>query len=435
MDQVTTQTKTLLSSQPIYTAQKELFGFELFFRQEQFPDKNENGNVSSIGSLDLCHGIANSIGLFSQKVFINLSESLLLSDIFLPVPTGSVVIELPPSIQVEEGFIDRLKKWKKAGFSFSLDYCNVGFYDPSILEYLHYIKVDASSDSAKNIFLETIESYGGTLTWIVERVETEKQLIKFKKLGFSLFQGYFLAKTHAENSTEMTKNINNSIALITTVSHPRLEINQLTQVICSNAILTSQILKVVNSPLYSFVRPIKSIKDAIVYLGLIQVRKWIIMMTLFNDAMTHSGTIHLILTRAKACENYAESTLLIKSDQAFLTGLLSGADLLFGVKPADFLDQIPTPLFIENAVLFEKGPLGDILSQVKQVEYEILQNSMALTQKKNGVYAAYHHASDWACCGSIQSSSFKGGIVCTPKGGVEWVDSFRHSSRDGLTIH
>ena len=431
MDQATTQIKTLFSSQPIYTAQKELFGFELFLCQEQFPAKNENGNgnVSSMGSLDLCHGIANSIGLLSQRVFINLSESLLLSDIFLPVPTGSVVIELPPSIQRGEGLVNQLKKLRKAGFSFSLDYCNVEFYDPSVLEYIQYIKVDASSDAAKNIFLETVQSYRDTITWIVERVETEKQLVKFKNLGFSLFQGYALAKTHLETSPEMTKHINNSITLITTVSHPRLEINQMTQVICSNAMLTSQLLKVVNNPLCSFVRPIKSIKDAIVYLGLIQVRKWIIMMTLFNDAMPHSGTIHLILTRAKACENYAESTLLIKSDQAFLTGLLSGTDLLFGVKPADFLDQIPTPLFIENAVLFEKGPLGDILSQVKQVEYEILQNSMTLTQKKDDIYAAYHQASDWACCGSIQSNSCTGGVVFTPKGVVNGVDSARHRSR------
>ena len=95
MDTGKSQVKTLLARQPIYSAQKDLFGFELLFRHELASSANEFGEdlATSEVLLNLYTGTNQQSDLFSRKIFINLSEGLLLSDAFLPVPPESVVIE------------------------------------------------------------------------------------------------------------------------------------------------------------------------------------------------------------------------------------------------------------------------------------------------------------------------------------------------------
>jgi len=392
------QTKTLLASQPIYNAQKVLFGSELLFRHELFSSAMAYGEdlATSEVLLNLCTGINQQINLFSRKIFINLSEGLLLSDAFLPLPPGSVVIELPANIQISDTLIAAIKKWKNAGFSFALD----GFdfhprYQP-ILDEIKYIKVDAQSKSVANLGAKMRQMKSYSFTWIAEKVETEARFIEFKKLGFSLFQGFFLARPLAVQGQAVRGKINASMATLSVVSAPEIEIDDMLRVVNRDPKLATQLLKIVNSPFCGLRRPMNSIRDAIAYLGLINVRKWIIVMLLLNETTSSTGTTHLVLTRAKACENYAKETLGVKAEQAFLVGLLSGVHLLFGIDNGLFLQEISLQPVIEKAILEEDGTLGQILGEIKHIEYAIRQNSILDINLDGSLFFAYHEASGWA---------------------------------------
>lgn len=394
----TSQVKTLLARQPIYTAQKNLFGFELLFRHELASSAHEYGEdlATSEVLLNLYTGADQQSDLFSRKIFINLSEGLLLSDAFLPIPPESVVIELSPSIQISEPLINGIKKWRDFGFSFALDDFDFSPRYQPILDYIQYFKVDALNDSMNDIASKMHELSKYSANWIAERVETEAQFTKFKKLGFTLFQGYFLAKPLMVQGQPVRGKINNSIATINTVSQPEIEIAEMTKVVSRDPSLAIQLLKIVNSPVYSLGREVNSVRDAIVYLGLIQVRKWIIMMSMLNDMTASSGTVNLVLTRAKACENYIEQSLSVRSDQAFLVGLLSGVHLLFGIDNKLFFEQVSLPPAIEKAILEKEGVLGQALQEIIRTEYNILQNTSEIANQDDLGLSAYREASTWA---------------------------------------
>lgn len=390
--------KTLLARQPIYSAEKDLFGFELLFRHELSSSAHAFGEdlATSEVLLNLYTGMNQQNDLFSRKMFVNLAEGLLLSDAFLPIPPDSVVIELTPSIQITEPLINAIKRWREFGFSFALD--NFDFnprYQP-ILNNIQYFKVDALDDSIQDIAakMESLSKYSAI--WIAERVETEAQFTKFKALGFTLFQGYFLAKPLAVQGQPVRGKINTSIATINAVSQPEIEVAEMTQIISRDPSLAIQLLKIVNSPVYSLGREVNSVRDAIVYLGLIQVRKWIIMMSMLNDMTASSGTVNLVLTRAKACENYIEQSFSVKSDQAFLVGLLSGVHLLFGIDNKLFFEQVSLPPVIEKAILEKEGELGRALSEIIRIEYNILQNTSEIADPDDLGISAYREASTWA---------------------------------------
>jgi len=392
------QIKTLLASQPIYSADKDLFGSELLFRHELFDSADAYGAdlATSEVVLNLCTGINQQMDLFSRKIFINLGEGLLLSDAFLPLPPERIVIELPASIRISDALIARIKKWKNAGFCFALDGFDFDSRFQPILEDIQYIKVDALSESIDHVTAKMFEVKTDSFIWIAERVETEEQFFQFKQLGFSLFQGYFLAKPLAVQGQTIRGKINTSITAINAVSTSEIEIDEMAQVVSRDPILATQLLKIVNSPVCGLLKTISSIRDAVVYMGLVQIRKWIIMMSLLNETTSNSGAIHLVLTRAKACENYMAATLQVKSDQAFLVGLLSGVHLLFGIDSGLFLQQVSLQPEIEKAILEEDGILGGILSEIKQIEYATRQNSAEDLNREGPEFLAYHEASEWA---------------------------------------
>lgn len=395
---INSSVKTLLASQPIYTRDQDLFGFELLFRHETNLSASEFGDdlATSEVLLNLCTGITEQFDLYSRPLFINLAESFLFSEAFLPIPAQGVVLELSPSIQVNDRLIDAIRNWKSLGFHFALDDFN---FDPRyrpLLNLVDFLKVNVLDKPPEKVAEKMADFAAYALTWVAERVETEEQFLKYCDLNFTLFQGYFLAKPLHVQGYAIRGKIHNSVAIINEVNKPELEIDELVSAVGKDPNLATQILKIINSPACYLKRNITSLKDAITFLGLVKVRKWAIMMAMLNDAATSSGTVRLVLTRARACENYAATTIFANPDKAFLMGLLSGIHLLFGIENAVFLEQVSLHADIETAILTHGGILGQILNEILHAEYTIMQNPKALTDNNSVILFSYLQASDWA---------------------------------------
>jgi len=389
--------QTLLASQPIYTRNKDLFGFELFFRHEaNLTVKDVGGDLATNEVLlNLATGVTEQVDFYSRPMFINLPESLLYSDSFLPQLSPKVVIELPATTSPSQPTLDTINKWRSLGYHFALDNFN---FDPSykpLLELIEYTKVDSLNESPRVVEERMAEFASYPLTWIAKRLETEEQYLQYVELGFLLFQGYFLAHPLPVRGYALRGKINNSAGTINAVSNPEIEIDELAEVVSRDPNLATQILKIINSPVCALGRTVESLRDAIVYLGLGQVRKWAIMMSLMNNAETSSGTIRLVLTRAKACENYAAAEGYSNPDKAFLVGLLSGIKLLFGIETKVFMEQVALHADIEGAVLAHRGFLGEILDEVLKAEHSIMQIRAAAMSYDMTILGSYLEANQW----------------------------------------
>lgn len=390
--------KCLLASQPVYTTQKDIYGSELLFRHENFTSASDYGEELATREviLNLCTGINEQLNIASRKIFINLSAELLYSENSLPLPPEKIIIELPATLAFDDFLLTRIKLWRQAGFSFALDDFD---FSPRLLEILgdfNYVKVDALNQTFSQKHPTPTDFAYPHITWAVKRVETEEQYLHFKHNGYTLFQGYFLAKPIEIQGQSIRGRINDSIATISATSLPEIEIDEMVTLVSRDPSLATQLLKIINSPACDLLRPMKSIKDAVVFLGLIQVRKWIMMMSMLNDSTTSVGAANMVLTRARACESYAAVKLAIRSDQAFLIGLLSGVKLLFGIEVDEFLTQLPLSHDVIDAIIHHKGPLGEILFEVETIEYQIMQQSDAAMEQNASLLTAYQEAQQWA---------------------------------------
>ena len=106
-------------------------------------------------------------------------------------------------------------------------------------------------------------------------------------------------------------------------------------------------------------------------LGLANLRHWAAMLSAMRTANREQARI--VLTRAYVCEALAERVRINGPDreEAFLTGLLSGAEIMLGVPADEFVDTLDLNPDIRKAVLYRKGSLGRVLRVAITLEQAI----------------------------------------------------------------
>lgn len=137
--------------------------------------------------------------------------------------------------------------------------------------------------------------------------------------------------------------------------------------------LMLNLLKLVNSVGMSSATPARSIRQAITLLGRRQLQRWL-QLLLYAEQYGDDATTPVILIaaamRGKRLALWAEQGWLASTsaDEAFLCGMLSLLDRLFG----EPLDQLLAPLPLEPdlraALLASEGPLGHALKQLAALE-------------------------------------------------------------------
>ena len=388
----------LLAKQAIYNTDNSAFGFELLFRDETNLSALEVGEDFATNQVLVNYwtSLSNDLTNNDTPIFINVSESFLLSDYFLPINQSLVVIELLETIIVSEELIASIKAWKDKGFRFALDDFDFSEQWIPILPLVDFIKVDVlATDLNKAAELKSsLSNYD--VTWLAEKIETAEIFERCKELGFTLFQGYYLARPKPILGNAIRPSSTIMTEIIQRASQDNVSIADIATLVTRDPKLTVQLLKLINSSLFTLPREIHDLKEAITFLGIDTLKKWAMMIAFVSDSSAPIEACRIVLTRAKACE------LLIKNsgqtnqpDAAFLAGLLSGIDVLLELDPAFFIAQINLSPEIQNAVLHEQGEIGILIQCIKKLEYYLSQEPENIPTLDTSILQQFSLAQDW----------------------------------------
>src|SRR5262249_44955297 len=132
--------------------------------------------------------------------------------------------------------------------------------------------------------------------------------------------------------------------------------------------LAYKLLRYINSAMFSLRRPVNSIGHAITMLGQDRIRTWasLILLSSVDDKSTHIVLAGAV--RARMCEQLARFMGESEPDKAFLVGLLSVLDALLGQSMEQILPTLPLQQDIVDALMHQKGKLGDILKCATEYE-------------------------------------------------------------------
>lgn len=362
----------MMAQQPIFDRKKELFGYELLFRgqQEQSAVFDNPEVATSQVITNLCIGITKLEAQLRQPFFINMTTELVLSDAFFPISPNTVYIEILEDQNITSEFIEAVIRWHQSGFRFVLDDYHFDSAYDALLPYISMIKIDVlatppNSLSDQLAYLRTLN-----IDLIAEKIEDQTMFNQCLELGFHYFQGYFLQKPEVVKGRRVDAQIENAVRLVNILQDEHVNIDKVAELVTQNPTLSYQILRLINSPVVGVSKEVSSVKEAITYLGLTQLKRWAMLITLSSQNSENNAILRVILIRARCCELLAQKSDQISPDTAFTMGLMSGIGRILMMEQKDALNQITLGDDIKEAILEFKGPLGKILYSATCIEEE-----------------------------------------------------------------
>ena len=204
---------------------------------------------------------------------------------------------------------------------------------------------------------------------LAEKIETYDIYNFCFERNFSYFQGYFFCRPEILEKKSLPSNKLIILNLISKLQDPEITSDELEGLLAQDITLSYKLLRYINSASFSLRSEVDSIKDAIVLLGMNNLKNWVslIMMSKIVDRKP----AELIVTgmiRGKMCELIAQKLHPEVQHQMFIIGLFSVLDALMDQPLVDLLDTVILSTPIKLALLDQTGPQGEIYKHVLQYE-------------------------------------------------------------------
>jgi c-di-GMP-related signal transduction protein len=359
---------TFLARQPILDSRQNLKAYELLFRsglENQFDAADGDQATSRViaGSF-LVFGLDEMLG--PARAFINFTRKLLVEDYAAVLPSKRVVIEILEDVRPDEEVIKACRRLKDRGFTLALDdFVFLPEYQP-LLEVADIVKVDfLASQPEERAALARMFLPAG-ITMLAEKVETKKQFREALDLGYQLFQGYFFCKPEIVSRRDVPSVKFTYLNLLRELNQPDVELPHLAEVVSRDMGVSYKVLRYINSAAFMVRNEVSTIRQALNLLGLNEMRKWASLMALAG--MGGDQPVELLAAsavRAKAAETAAAlAHPPLPGNEAFLTGLFSMLDTVFGRPLAEILDEITLGREVKDALLGRENGFRHLLELV-----------------------------------------------------------------------
>lgn len=358
----------LLARQPILDKELNTIAYELLYRDAegmgpQLPFDGTQATAEVL--LNAYSSIFQDSRIRTLPAFINFNAEWLYNGNLPALKPDALVLEVLEDVAITEKIVQRLHILSDKGYRIALDDF---FYDKSwepALALAKIVKIDIQQLSPVQLIAHVTELKKHQVTLLAEKVETHDEFEYCKKLGFKLFQGYFFCRPQLIEGRTLSCNDLTTLQLITELESEDATAQSLEAIVCKDPELVLRLLKIVNSARFSLSRNISSISEAIIALGVDELKKWVLLISTAQAPHTSNALIQEILVRARMCEKIADDYDAINPSTAFMTGMLSGIDAMLNLELSDIMERLPVSSEVSTALLEQSGLLGQLLNDVK----------------------------------------------------------------------
>ncbi|MGE0360719.1 MAG: EAL and HDOD domain-containing protein [Vicinamibacterales bacterium] len=391
---------THIARQPILDARNQVYGYELLFRaSREATSFEEPGNASARLISDAVSGPGFDALSDGRRVFVNLSSDVLLSDVTGLFDPERVVFEVPADLPVTPEIAAMCARLHAHGHALALDGFAAGLPAEALLPHARFVKVDALDTPLEDIAALTAGLLARGLTVIAERLETEEAFQAARAAGCSLFQGYYFCRPQTVSVKAMAASQITQMQLLAALMRPNVPLADIEELLKRDTTLSYRVLRTVNSAGFGLRREIGSIREALLMLGLDQVRKWASLWTLAALNKGPSELLTMTIVRARTCETVGQA--LGRAEQGyFLLGMCSLLDALLGQPMDKVVAELPVNAEIRGALLGEPNHARQVLDAVARYERaEWLESSTAAAAvglDEDTLPQAYLDALAWA---------------------------------------
>lgn len=398
MDSNTNREQPLLVRQPIFDAQQRVIAYELLYGDERHLnavlETDPEAQSTSEVILHAYTSISDQGEVKRVPAFIQIAPRMILEGSMPALPARQVVINVRLTEPENKPLLRALLQLSREGYRIALSGVH---YSPALdtaLKIAQIVKLDVQGLDQAEISQQAAAFSGHKITLMAANINSFETLEKCIAAGYRLFQGSFLKKPQVVKGRKVSANQAALMQLLQALQEPTVTPEKLESLILHDPILTYKLLRIVNSAAYSLVREVESVAEAVVLLGMEQVRKWATLIATTANRNKPEELTRILLTRGHMCEILAESEQLPNPSGYFMVGMMSGLHAMLDIDQESLLEQLPLGEDIKAALGQGKGKMGEILKQV--IAYESGNWDQLPEDFNISLYeAAYRHSLKW----------------------------------------
>lgn len=394
---------SMVARQAILDREQKLYGYELLFRAKLSDERAHIGDGDAATARVILQalvdiGIERLVG--DSLALINMTRRLLLEHELLPISGKQIGLEILESEAIDEPLVEAIRELSRRGYRIILDDFILREETPAVhalLELADVIKIEVlgREDAELANVLRPLRRYRARL--LAEKVETHAEFRRCLALGFDLFQGYFFCRPEIIGEGNVSETGVSVVRLLAALEDPGNGPKELEQIIATDAVLSYRMLRLINSAYFGLSSAVTSLRHAIVYLGIGNIRNWVRILTLARLDNRPAELLKMALVRARMCEQLSTGGKPSPhGEQAFMVGLFSMLDALLNAPLAELLENLNLPAEVSAAILEGCGPFATLLEQVRACEHAQWERLAAWDVSPVLLAYTYLGAVEWA---------------------------------------
>lgn len=354
--------------QPIRNVQKQTIGHEILYCGENQTFDETDGGREFAAADAVYNFLTQNSGraLRGSLNFMTFTPKLLMKrtpDLF---DRSELVIQIDDNVIVHPAALAVVQEYAGRGYRIAVnDFQFLPRY-LGLLDTIDYLKLNFAAMSEKKL-RDIIEiAHGLKKQCVAFNVDTEALYAKAEELGVDAMEGLSVAdklatKTHSSGYMQ-----SNFFRLIIAMSREEPDVAEVERLISVDAALSYALLRLANSCYFVRRNRAASVRQAIMTVGLSQLRQWVYLLSANNaeNEMDKDSEefLKLSLLRGTFCSElvrFAPGMPINKSD-AYLMGMFSTLEYLIDAPLEEILSEIPIPEEVKAALLRREGKAGQL---------------------------------------------------------------------------
>ena len=364
--------------QPIKDAAGIIIGHEILYHGENqafsSPDSSFGADYAAADTIYTFLTQNSTKALKGTLNFMTFTSMLLMKKTPRLFDKNDLVIQIDDSVIIHPLSMHFVQQYAREGYKIAVNEFQFAPRYLTLLDNIDYIKINIKSVTDVNLHntLEIARSMNKKC--IVTNIDSEELYQKAIAMGVDALEGPYVAErltTKAHSSAYIQSNF---FRLMVAVTRDEPDVDEIQQMIAADAGLTYGLLKMVNSAYFALRHRATTITQAIMTLGMGQLKQWIYLLSASSaenqiDAASEEFLKRSFL-RANFCSelmNHAQDMPISKSE-AYLMGMFSTLNYLIDAPLEEILAEVPVADEIKRALLYHEGRCGKLYDLVLSYE-------------------------------------------------------------------
>lgn len=366
-----------VTRQPIKALKEDrIIGYEVLFQK----DYDALYNSTDVAAADTIAGflMQNTERIFQDKLtFVTFTPSLLFRNMPKIFDKDKLIIQIEDHVMIHPLSPAIIKRYRTEGYIFAINDFQFSPKYFTMLDYVTYIKVDISNKHegrervSLNNLINTMKGFDKKC--IATGVNTKEDYELAMEVGADYAEGSYVAEAMAKKVKRMEFLEGNFFQLVVEVSKDEPDIEQIEKVISHDAALSYALLKIVNSAYFALRRRVSSIRQALVTMGISQLKQWVYLLSFNNDFESdesREAMLKLSFLRANyamVLSDHIKDLPIIRSE-VYMMGMFSTLQYMIDAPLEEILEEVPVAQEIKDALLKQEGICGSLYKLILSYE-------------------------------------------------------------------